>query len=144
MHGPMNVKLPVFFTIILSGVFGMKPVYDHILSIVLIIRCSSFWIFVPIDSSNICFLSDLLHYWHVYVLPLVFSVWPCKPYPTVTSRRDIVRYWYEYRVSRDAFCYLSYALRKHVWERGLWGVGKQWTEKMIRIAAIHVTCIWVI
>jgi hypothetical protein len=51
---------------------------------------------------------------------------------TVPWRRagDIDRYWYEYRVSRDAFRYPSYALRKHVWERGLWGgVGKQWREK---------------
>jgi hypothetical protein len=37
---------------------------------------------------------------------------------------DSDRYWYEYRISRDAFRYPSYALRKHVWERGLWGVGK--------------------
>jgi hypothetical protein len=56
-------------------------------------------------------------------------VWPCKLYRTVTSRRGIDRYWYEYRVSRDAFLYPLYALRKHVWMRGLWGLGKQWTEK---------------
>jgi hypothetical protein len=35
----------------------------------------------------------------------------------------IDRYRCEYRVSRDAFRYPSYALRKHVWKRALWGGG---------------------
>jgi hypothetical protein len=44
---------------------------------------------------------------------------------------NIDRCWYEYRVSRDAFRYPSYVLRKHGVGRGLWGGGvvKQWTEK---------------
>jgi hypothetical protein len=56
-------------------------------------------------------------YWHVYVFPLGYI-----PYDLVSRTipwrhaGDIDRYWYEYRVSRDAF-------RKHVWERGLWEGG---------------------
>jgi hypothetical protein len=43
---------------------------------------------------------------------------------------DIDRYWYVYRVSRDTVrsfskSYPSYALRKHVWERVVAGVGEQ-------------------
>jgi hypothetical protein len=50
-------------------------------------------------------------FWHVYVLPPVYFVWPWSPHKFVTSRR-------------------------HVWERGLWGLGKQWT-KAIRCSACY-------
>jgi hypothetical protein len=56
----------------------------------------------------------------------------------------IVRYWYVYRVSRDAFQsfskrYPSYSLRKHMCGSGLWnGVGEQRKQKPSAVAHVII------
>jgi hypothetical protein len=81
----------------------------------------------------------------VYLCDLVSSTVPWH------HAGGIDRYWYEYRVSRDAFRYPSYALHKHVWERGLLGGGGgegEQKKKALELffttdtrSFIHVTCI---
>jgi hypothetical protein len=65
------------------------------------------------------------------------------PYHTWRHTGVIVRYWYVYRVSRDAFRsfskrYPSYALRKHICgSAGCGRVGKKWTKAIRRGACYY-------